>query len=321
MEINSYIMLTGIVPRRTYELTNDFSLTAVRPLPHIFEDFSFGVPHDYKAIVALKWQGNKHPQSYNFYRNLAIFHSFVSDDPETFQYATERAIKEVLPFSQLESPVDSVETVDYDRFEVPIPKLSTDSISYSQEDIDVPFENDFRTINYHDAFEFFGGLEHSEADGRVKLHNMMFSYVFLHGLWDISNIGLMYKNEDLSVLTYMAILQQIASIRSGSSWRNSLVNKLNEWESGWGDKYADSILSLKPNRNRFAHGASYEDVSQKMWKLYDKLYYSRQNFDSADKEKEVELSTLKDKVDILERTVRKGLVKLFMLEYETWRSR
>lgn len=313
-------MLTGMVPRGTYELTSEFNLTAVCPLPSMFEGFSFGVPHHYKAVVALKWQGDKHPQSYNFYRNLAVFHSFVSDDPETFQYATERAIKEVLSFSQLRNPVGSFETVDYDRFEVPTPKLSTDSVGYSQEDIDVPLENDFRTINYHDAFEFFGGLEHSDVHGRVKLHNMMFSYVFMRGLWDISNIGLMYKNEDLSVLTYMAILQQIASIRSGSSWRNPLVNKLNEWESGWGDKYADSILSLKPNRNRFAHGASYEDVSQKMWELYDKIYYSRQDFDNADKDKETELSALKDKVEILERTVRKGLVRLFMYEYETWRS-
>ncbi len=320
MEINSYIMLTRMVPRRTYELTNEFSLTAVCPLPRIFEGSSFDVPHHSKAVVALKWQGDKHPQSYNFYRNLAVFHSFVSDDPETFQYATERAIKEVLPFLQLRNPVGSFETVDYDRFEVPIPRLSTDSIGYSPQDIDVPFENDTRTICYRDVLEFFGGLEHSEVPEKVRLHNMMFSYVFMHGLWDISNIGLMYKNEDLSVLTYMAILQQIASIRSGSNWRNTLVNKLNEWESGWGNKYADYILSLKPNRNRFAHGASYEDVSQKMWELYDKIYYSRQDFDNADRRKETELSDLKDKVEILERTVRKGLVRLFMFEYETWRS-
>ncbi len=320
MEVNSYILLTRMVPRHTYELTNEFSLTAVCPLPRMFEGFSFGVPHHYMAVVALKWLGDKHPQSYNFYRNLAVFHSFVSDDPETFQYATERAIKEVLSFSQLRNPVGSFETVDYDRFKVPIPKLSTDSVEYSQEDIDVPFENDFGTINYHDAFEFFGELEHSAAHGGVKLHNMVFSYVFIRGLWEISNIGLMYKNEDLSVLTYMAILQQIASIRSGSGWRNPLVSKLNEWESGWGDKYVDSILSLKPNRNRFAHGASYEDVSQKMWALYDKIYYYRQDFDNADKNEEIELSALKDKVEILERTVRKGLVRQFIFEYETWRS-
>jgi hypothetical protein len=287
----------------------------------MFEGFSFGVPHNYKAIVALKWQGDKHPQSYNFFRNLAVFHSFVSDDPETFQFTTERAIKEVIPFSQLGNPVESFDAIDYDRFEVPIPRLSADSTGCSPEDIDVPFENDTKSICYRDAFHFFGGLEHSATQGRVKLHNMIFSYVFIRGLWDISNIALMYNNEDLSVLTYMAILQQTASIGSFSSWRNPLIAKLNEWESGWGNKYADIILSLKPNRNRFAHGASYEDVSQKMWELYDKIYYSRKDFDEADKSKEAELSALRDKVEVLERTVRKGLVRLFVSEYETQHSK
>lgn len=307
-----------MVPKHTYELTDEFSLTAVRPMPRMFDGFSFGVPHHYKAIAALKWQGEKHPQSYNLYRNVTVFHSFLSDDPETFQYTTERAIKKVLPFSQLSNPVGSFKAVDYDKFDVPFPRLSADSAGLSPEDIDVPFENDSKAICYRHAFEFFCGLEHSEDQGHVRLHNMIFSYVFIGGLWDISNIGLMYNNVDLSVLTYMAILQQIASIGSFSRWRNPLTVRLNEWESGWGDKYADIILSLKPNRNRFAHGASYEDVSQKMWALYDKTCYDRQDFSDADKEKEAELSDLKDKVEVLERTVRKGLVRQFISEYETW---
>jgi len=58
-----------------------------------------------------------------------------------------------------------------------------------------------------------------------------------------------------------------------------------------------------------------------MWKIYDKQHYSGQEFEEADLAKEAESSALKDNIEILERTVRKGLVELFVSEYEAWHQR
>ena len=272
MGINSYIILTNRVPRHPYELRDGYILAPVKPLQKMFTGFSFGIPHNYDSVIALQWQGDKFPESFNIYRNLAVFHSFVSDDPETFQYTTERAIKEVLPGSELDAPEGSIKALDYDRFIMPIPILSNGDMTDSEEYVEPPFENGSREICYRDTFEFFSRLENSENENRVTLHNMIYSYVFIRGIWDIGNIALIYKNEDLSVLMYMAILENIV-IKPGRNWREQLISKLNEWEYGWGDKYVCSIETLRPNRNRFAHGASYWDVSKKMRDIYDNKYY------------------------------------------------
>jgi hypothetical protein len=336
METNSYIILTGHVSQYPYPLLDGYTLLPVKPLRKMFEGFSFGTPHNYKAIMSLQWQGDKFPESFNIYRNLAVFHSFVSDDPETYQYTTERAIREVLPQSELNAPDDSVQ--DYNRFIMPIPILDNEDLIDSEEEyVEPPFENGFREICYRDAFEFFSQLENSKEKKRVQLHNIIFSYVFIRGIWDISNIPLVYKNEDLSATFYFAILegiigeppkcdQEFTCIPCNKKlqphykigWREHLTLKLNDLESGWGDKYTNSIMALRDNRNKFAHGASYRDVSKKLRDIYDKKYYAGQELGETDLVKEDDLSTLRDKIEILERTVRKALIGFFLHEYEAW---
>jgi hypothetical protein len=340
METNSYIVLTGRVSQYPYELREGYILLPIKPLPKMFEGFSFGIPHHYKAIMALQWQGDKFPESFNIYRNLAVFHSFVSDDPETYQYTTERAIREVLPGSELNAPEGSFQALDYNRFTMPIPILSSEDLTDFEEYVEPPFGNGSQEICYRDSFEFFSGLENSENKKRVQLHNMIFSYVFIRGIWDISNISLIYENEDLIATFYLAILegilgeppkcdQEFTCIPCNKKlqphykieWREYLTLKLNNLESGWGDRYINSIMALRDNRNRFAHGASYWDVSKKLRDIYDKKYYAGQELGETDLAKEAELSTLKDSIEILERTVRKGLIDFFLSEYEVWHQR
>jgi len=338
-DIDSYIILTNRVPYHPYELKDGYILEAVQPLRKMFKGFSFGIPHHYSAVMALKWQGDRHPDSYNTYRNLAVFHSFVSDDPETYQYAAERAIKETCPASELNPVCGSFEGLDFNRFQMPIPILSNEELLDSEEYSDIPFDNGYREINYRDAFQFFSELENSEDKNRSQLHNMIYSYVFIRGIWDVSNISLLYHNDDLSATFYLALLESIVGEPPKCDqeftcipcnkklqphykiqWREHITLKLNNIETGWGDRYANSIISLRDNRNRFAHGASYKDVSQEMWKIYDKKHYFGKELEEVDMVKEKELSALKDNVEILERTVRKGLVELFLTRYEQWRQ-
>ncbi len=337
METNSYIILTNHISRYPYELREGYTLLSVKPLSKMFEEFSFGIPHGYKAIMALQWQGDKFPESFNIYRNLAVFHSFLSDDPETYQYTVERAIREVLPSSELIAIDGIFHATDYSRFMMPIPILSNENITDFEEYVGLFFENGYREICYRNAFEFFSSLENSEDEKRVQLHNMIFSYVFIRGIWDVSNIPLVYKNEDLSVTFYFAILEGILgeppkcdqefTCRPCNKklqphykigWREHLTLKLNNLESGWGDRFVKSIMELRDNRNHFAHGASYRDVSKKLRDILDKKYYAGQGLNKTDLVRETNLATLNEKIEILERTVRKVLIGFFISEYEKW---
>jgi len=337
--MSGYIMLTNKIPQEPYQLRSNYFLRAVKPSDEMFKGFSLGVPRNYPSIMALTWRGDRHPESYKVYRKLVFFHSFVSDDPETFEYSVERAIKEPYQDSEFTYIDDPTDGIDFDRFPVPVPILPHDNqYSFTNKDADqqpeVPFDNDYQAIDYKKAFQHFSESEGSKEQLRRQLYNQICSYVFIRGLWDISNIGLLYKNEDLSATFFIAILEsvfgepdkcdgelkctkcgKIVSGHNNMTWREYLNIKLNDLESGWGDVYVDAIIDIREGRHRFAHTASYMDILQELWNIHDKEYYYGERLSESDLKKEESLFTDRDKLDILERTVRKGLARKLLEKY------
>ena len=127
--MSGYIILTNKIPQEPYQLQSHYFLRAVKPLDQMFKGFSLGMPHNYSSIMALTWHGDRHPESYNVYRKLVLFHSFVSDDPETFEYSADQAIKKIYKGSELSTVDNPPRGIDFNRFAIPIPTLSADEQS------------------------------------------------------------------------------------------------------------------------------------------------------------------------------------------------
>lgn len=207
----------------------------------MFEGFSDGMPHGYTAVMALPYYGydtydDTYKMSYNIHRDLATFHSFVADDPETFVYAVERGIKETYSVSELsftDSPNvvlgnerESILTAKEGYFGFPAKEHSS-SVGISEKAIHygnkvefdrfpmvVPnpedeYEFEYSEINYGNGFRLFTEAKESEDEVKRKLYNQICLYVFVRGLWDIGNVRLLYCNLDLTVAIYIAILESI----------------------------------------------------------------------------------------------------------------
>ena len=324
-------------------------LRPVKTSKRMFPESTFGeiAPHAYSAVMALSWFGDRHPASYNIYRRLALFHSFVSDDPETFEYAVEIGVKTTYLDSELDLTVPLSEAastnryqsiVDFDKFPVPVPTSATNNESYLQgyreeaNGPEIPGNNKCEEINYRNAFQLFVEWENSKNNVEEKLYDGICSYVFVRSLWNLSNISLLYRNDALSVAFYIAILESIIGEPAmcdgevkcskcgklpfrhhGPTWRKHFIEKLNEFESGWGDKYADTIVALRNEmRHKFTHTARYDDVPQQLWNIYDHRYYRGKTPTENDIKEERRLFDRDKNVSILERTIRKGLFTRFL---------
>lgn len=365
------IVLTNIVPASPYELQEGFILRAVKAGKEMFEGC---VPHGYLVVMALPYYGydaidDTYKLSYSMYRDLAIFHSFISDDPETFTYAVERGVKETYPVSKLsfvdspshttpdnrERPIFREETsakalsytnkVDFSRFPMPIPVLD----SYCQGDLrtihlggeetqfdpildneEIIFYSGYEEIDYRNAFHLFTKSKDSEDEEERKLYNQICSYVFIRGVWDISNIRLLHCNDDACIAFYWAILESIVGEpakckgtltcskcreinlpHNEITWRDFLTKKLEEFGQGWG-KYAKDVLELKKKRNMFSHKARYFDISQQLWKIYDQRDMRGKVITESSLRNEYKIFDYKEKLDNLERIVRKAVAESFL---------
>jgi len=351
----SYILLTHSLPATKYELRNGCVLRAVKSSEEMFEGIDNGnMVSVYPEVMALSFKDSIFPASYNTYRNLAIFHSFVSDQKDAFWYAVEYAVKKTYVDSEL-LPVGNssrkprrtvramnrLDSVDFDRFPMPLPTIASDD----QEDLEgpddtiaaeAPFANERREISYRNAFALFTELgEIGDEDEGNYLYDQICSYIFILSIWDIKNVRLLYANEDVSATFYIAILESILGEpdicckkfscevcgrklqdHHRQTWRDHLTEKLNLLESGWGDRYMDAIMKLRDRRHKFSHEATYFDMMQQLWNIYDKKYYYGRTFAQSDLEKEERLHLRSESLEILERTVRRCLVQSFIGQYE-----
>ena len=332
----NYIISTRIVPRESYVLGDGIRIQPALPKEHMYDN---SIPHNYPAVMALTTGEDKMlPEAYNISRNLAVFHSFMSDDEEVFQYATERGIKQSYQDRELEFMESCPGGADFGHFPLLIPKLTKNDEQIPQDYEDVtglkhpyPWEDSFRSVNYRDLFQKFCEFETSADKAAVQLRGQMYSYVFIRSIWDISNVRLLYKNENMSAMFYAAILENIIgepqfcetdlncpkclkkiNRHYAESWKEHLTDELNALEAGWGNAYVDPIMSSRSRRHLFAHGAAYSDLMQERWKIYDKRTYYGKDITEEDMKKENEMANEENNLNILERTVRKLLTTRFL---------
>lgn len=331
----NYIISTRMVPRNTYVIGDGITIQPVLPLERMYD---YGIPHGYKSVMALTIGEDKMiPEAYNISRNLAVFHSFMADDEEVFQYAAEKGIKESYQNSEL-TFISNPTGIDFDRFPLAVPKLSKDEelIPRNYQEVlgleqPYPYEDSFRSVNYRDLFKDFCGFESCLDESVVQLRGQIYSYVFIRSIWDVSNLGLLYRNINMSAMFYIAILENIIGEplwcetdlscptcqrkierHYAESWREHLMNELNGLEEGWGNKYINPIMNSRSKRHLFAHGATYSDLTQELWKICDKRYYYSESITEEDMKKEKHLSNEENNLNILERTVRKALITRFL---------
>ena len=327
----NYIISTRIVPRESYVLGDGIRIQPVVPKAHMYEST---IPHHRPAVMALTIGEDKlPPEAYNTSRNLAVFHSFMADDEEVFQYAAERGIKQSYHDQELEFMGYYPGGADFGRFPLLIPKLTKDDDQIPQGYEDVtglkhpyPWEDSSLSVSYRDLRQKFCEFETSADEATVQLHGQIYSYVFVRSIWDISNVRLLYKNENMSALFYVAILQNIIgepgfcetdlkcpkclrkiNRHHSKLWRDHLTDELNALEAGWGTAYIDPIMSSRNRRHLFAHGAAYSDLMQERWKIYDKRSYYGEDITEEDVQRENEMANEENDLNILERTVRKLL--------------
>jgi hypothetical protein len=336
----NYIVSTPMVPKNVYELGNGYVIQAVQPFESMFDCEI--IPHGYEAVLALTFADEKPlPERYNVYRNLAVFHSFMSDDEEAFEQSASRGIINTYSDSELSYLTDPEGGLDFERFPLRIPKLSDseDIILHNYEEVaglecPYPYENEIRQVRYKDLFQKFCEFENSINEAERHLHGQVYSCVFMRSLWDVTHIELLYKNYNLSAMVYMAILENIIGEPSlcghqkgekcpvctrwlrqhyNKEWVDHFRDGLNALEPGWGDQYARTIMFTRNEmRNPFAHGAAYADVSQGLWKIYDKRDYYGKDVTEEDRSEERRLLDVENSVGILERTVRKALTARFL---------
>ena len=203
------------------------------------------------------------------------------------------------------------------------------------DDEDIYFDNRQHVINYKDAFRLFRGLESSTVKKKI-LHSQIYSYVFINGIWNISNVELLYRNIHLSATFLIAMLENLIGSppecpadrrceecgrpltrHYQQDWRAYLLSKLNELEATWGDKFADHINEVRKNwRNKFAHTGTHRDIIDELTRLYDGYYYYNHQFDEKDKQVERELEEDKQKLRIVNKIVRRLLIKSFVQLYD-----
>jgi len=331
----NYIISTSIVPRESYILGDGVRIQPVVPQEQMYD---YSIPHHYQSVIALTISEEKIlPEAYNVARNLAVFHSFMADDEEVFQYAVEKGIKQSFPDSELEFIADCPRGADFGHFPLSIPRLTKDDeqIPSNYEEATglkhpYPWEDSFCQVNYGDLFKKFCEFETSTDDTAVQLHGQIYSYVFIRSIWDISNVGLLYKNENMSAMFHVAILESIVGEPSfcetnlncpkclrkinrhyTESWQQHLTDELNTLEVGWGNTYIDPIMRSRSRRHLFAHGAAYSDLTQELRKIYDKPTYYGKSITEEDLKKENEVVNEENDLNILERTVRKLLTTRF----------
>lgn len=356
------IILTNRVPASPYELQEKFMLRAVKPTDAMFEEFSYGVPHGFPVVMALPYYGydtydDTYRTSYEFHRDIAMFHSFVTDEPEVFTYAVERGIKEIYPVSELsfmDSPnvvldnerrVLHVKECDFgfsDEEHVSPVEISDEApcygnrVDFNQFPMVIPnpdgeYDFEYSEINYRDAFRLFRQAKESEE--KRKLYNQICSYVFIRSIWHISNVRLLYCNDDLSIVFCVAILEsifgdppkcdeKIKCRKCGKlvpdhysvSWQQYLNNKLSDFGCGY-KKYVDIILNLRRRRHMFSHKANYFDLSQELWKVHHKRNIQDEVPSPVGIKHEEELYSREEDTDTFVRIVGKVLAKSFLKQY------
>jgi len=249
--LSYYILLSNILPASEYPLNDKYLLKTIRAKPEMFEDHLLEEDKEYSALMAIPHVDN---YSYEVYRDMVFFNSFISDSPETYEFA-ENAKKTRFLASELEFINDvSKENFtklilpDYNAF--PVDK-------YGQYDAHPTSE----PLNYSEAFKLF--IELKEDNDKQKLYNQIKLYVFARAFQSINKI---YQNTNMEIAYYVTILESIigkppicSEILKCTKCGYSQQHSKESLEQHFNNHYPQLSRLARKIRHATYHGAEYYD--------------------------------------------------------------
>lgn len=335
----SYLILTSTVPYDPYKLDDRHTIRAVKTEKWMFEGFSIGIPHGYLAIMALPYIDE---QSYDIWRELVMFHAFVCDDAETYDYS-ERAFSKTHEDSELRFVTNTayfferiritlgrrvleekkqlrVKALDFDRLLLSVypttQEISNKPLTPEEETILTSrgtvfseVEPEFSAkVQYRKAFQVYVGLKSKDK----RLYDQMRLYVFAKSIREFREV---YRNWNCSVALNISILEALA----GEPTKCSAVTTCPKCsrplpphhvvsvEQRLIDVYGPWFKKLRKIRQRFFHKSDYFDISDVLYEIEH----------TRDDDQERKISEFEDEVELLEKITRKSLIEAFLEHYNT----
>jgi hypothetical protein len=344
-----YIILSNRAPARPYEIQENYVLKPVKPLKKMWKDFTWGLaPHGYNVVTAFPYIDGA---SYNIYRDLIMFHSFIRNDPETYIYG-EHAFAFNKAFEDSELKVHnskSVQKVDFDHF--PMLTVSEPEISHKEcEEFDEATElktlsecersakwipEPSEEINYKKAFRLFTELKVNKK----KLYHQICLYVYLN---TFHNAVQLYCNDYMRVAFYIAILEsmigkpakckkkfncKICKRRDIDHYKETLEQRF--WTKC--KERFEGLEELREIRHKVFHEAHYLDILDPLYEIYYRRQIRRKILEkcSTDEERALiykqEEESIEDEskwdeherqIEKLRLVVRRGLIDKFFQQYK-----
>lgn len=336
IEPENYIILTPTVPYTTYELQGEHTLRAVKTSKKMFDGYGTIIPHGYIAVIALS---HLSASSDTIWKDLVMFHSFLCDDPETYDYS-ERSWRKLYPDSELNfvrnqdyfyEMISSgnkqhkrtlkrkrINAIDFDHFPIEVyptvkETFEKESILPANENIGLTealsnakdLEPEYKEqVKYKKAFQLFCNLKSLDK----RLYNQIRLYVFAGNLREFREV---YRNDNSTVAFYISILESQAGDPPTCS------NKLHcdicgrDWIHGtpierhFISKYGHNFMNLRKIRHKFFHQGDYFSISDSLWNVYDRRQENKTiTNDPALDDEEESLADFEDEVEKLQKIAR-----------------
>lgn len=353
IEPENYIILTPTIPCTNYELQGGHTLRTVKTSKRMFDGYGTIIPHSYRAVMALTHLG---AQSDSIWKDLVMFHSFLCDDPETYDYA-ERSWRKLYPDSELNFVHNQdyfyekvylgnkrhrktlkrkrINAIDFNHF--PIEVYPTVKETFEKESTSPANENLTLTeslsnaeelkpeykeqVKYKEAFQLFCNLRSLDKN----LYDQIRLYVFAGNVREFREV---YRNDNAPVAFYISILESQAGdpptcfneLHCDICGRDVKTHGT-PIEKHFIDRYGTSFMSLRGIRHKFFHRGAYFSISENLWDIYDR----RQDTDSVVNDprlaqeldhQEESLADFEDEVQRLQKIARKTLIESFVRYYK-----
>ncbi len=304
MDFENYIILTNTIPEKPYPLLSEYCLRPVKTTKRIFVSYGNMIPHQYAAVMAFN---HINTMSHAIWKDLVMFHSFLCDDPETFDYAEQNIRMSTQTFSISDSSFVSsqnyfyerydfkteqnqkfaktkrINAIDFDNFPIEVypttkeifTDLESQPINYNISASEAEFyskeiEPEYKQIvNYRRAFELFRNLRKIDN----KLYNQICLYVFSGNL---KEYGELYDNDYASISFYISILE--SQVGNPPTCTNKIdcdvcgrkhITHGSSIEKHLIDKFGSDFKNLHHIRNVFFHHGEYYSSLENIWDVYD----------------------------------------------------
>ena len=353
LEHQYYIILTHTIPLTTYKLKGEHTLRPVKTSRKMFEGYGHIIPHHLPAVMTLD---HFTVESDTIWKKLVMFHSFVCDDPETYDYS-ERSWKRDYEESELHfvhnrnyffETIDvgnkphqktlrrkRVNAIDFDHFLIKVYPTTRETLEeepnssgnephtlsealISAKEVTPEYEAE---LKYQAAFQLFCDLKNLDK----KLYDQICLYVFAGNLREFSEV---YHNDNAPIAFYISILESQAGdpptcheLLHCEKCGRDILNHGTPIEEHFIGKYGTSFKDLRKIRHKFFHQGEYSSVLEELWNIYD------QRDDAVNLAEHPELVQRLDKeeedldyfgneVERLQKIARRTLIESFMRHYD-----